>query len=226
MRTTRLARLATLAAFTMSMAVPMAVPMAVHAQATPARGISIAALAHQARVRSALGNLMPPERSVPQMGLELGVPTFWEQLRVHGRLLRATGGGDDLHSMEAGLLLTSRFVGVEASYAQRGSYSPSTGLAHGRVAEFGRAGVRTQMGLGGTGLSLHLRANAYLPTWRAASPDDDVEGWDGETGLTYATSALPVSATLGYRLERFRIFGVEQEVSALTFAVAFTLLGR
>jgi hypothetical protein len=222
MRRTDLATLAALAALSM----PMAMPAAVHAQAAPARGVSIAALAHQARVRSALGSLMPPERSVPQMGLELGAPTFWAPLRVHGRLLRATAGSDDLHSMEAGLLLTNRFIGVEASYARRGSYSPSTGLAHGRIAEFGRAGLRTQMGLGGTGLSLHLRANAYVPTWRAESAEDDVEGWDGETGLTYAAPTLPVSATLGYRLERFRIFGVEQEVSALTFAVAFTLLGR
>jgi hypothetical protein len=222
MRTTDLVTFAAFAAFS----IPMAMPVPARAQAGPERGLSIAALAHQARVRSALGNLMPPERSVPQVGLELGAPTFWRPLRVHGRVLRATGGGDDLHSMETGLLLTGRFVGVEASYAQRESYSPSTGLAHGRTAEFGRAGVRAQMGLGGTGLSLHLRANAYVPTWRAASAEDDVEGWDGETGLTYAASTLPVSATFGYRLERFRIFGVEQEVSALTFAVAFTLLGR
>lgn len=202
------------------------VPAPVAAQGTPSRGIAVAAVAHQARVRSALDDLMPPERMVPQVGLELGLPTFWRPLRVAARVLRATGGGDDLHSMEAGLLIGSRHIAVEAAYAQRGSYAPATGLAHARVAEFGRAGLRTGFDLGASGFSMQLRANAYVPTWRAAVADDDVEGWDAESGLTFASPALPVSATVGYRLERFRIFGVEQEVSALTFALGFTLLGR
>lgn len=196
------------------------------AQSPPPRGVTIAAVAHQSRVRTALDDLMPPERTVPQVGLELGAPTFWTPLRVAARVLRATGGGDDLHSLDAGVLIGTRHVALEAAYAQRGSYSPTTGLAHGRVAEFARAGLRTGLDLGVTGFSMQLRANAYVPTWRAAVAEDDVEGWDAETGLTYVARALPVSATVGYRLERFRIFGVEQEVSALTFALGFTLIGR
>jgi hypothetical protein len=193
------------------------------AQRAPGPSLSVSALAHHARVRTALGELMPPERSVPQVGLEITARTFWSPMTLGARVLRSTGGADDLHSEEAGLLISGRYIGVEAAYSRRGSYSPTSGLAHDRIAEFGRAGIRARMGLGGTGFSLHLRAHAYVPTWRAALAEDDIEGWDGETGLRYALTSLPVAAAMGYRLERFRIFGVEQEVSALTFSVGYSL---
>lgn len=189
------------------------------AQAAPRQGVSIAALAHQARVRTALDALMPPERAVSQMGVELGAPTFWRPMRVAARVLRATRA-DDLASLDAGVVIGGRFVALEAAYATRGSYSPASGLAHARTASFARAGLRGRLALGATGFTMHLRGNAYVPT------GDDIEGWDGESGLTFSPASWPVTATLGYRLERFRIFDVEQEVSSLTFGLGFTLLGR
>lgn len=196
------------------------------AQTMEPRGPVLAVLAHQARVRSALGDLVPPERSVPQLGLEVSAPTFWRPLRVTGRLLRSTRGADDLHSLDAGVLLSVRFISLEAAYASRRSYSPESGLAHGRTAEFARESRRARAGVGSSGFIMHLRGNAYVPTQRAAVAEDEIEGWDAESGLTYVPRSLPVTATLGYRLERFRIFGVEQEVSALTFALGVALLGR
>jgi hypothetical protein len=189
------------------------------AQAAPRQGVSIAALAHQARVRTALDALVPPERAVSQMGVELGAPTFWRPMRVAARVLRATRA-DDLASLDAGVVVGGRFVALEAAYATRRSYSPTSGLAHARSASFARAGLRGRLALGATGFAMHLRGNAYLPT------GDDVEGWDGESGLSFSPASWPVTATLGYRLERFRIFDVEQEVSSLTFGLGFTLLGR
>ncbi|MHB1296921.1 MAG: hypothetical protein ACYC0B_00210 [Gemmatimonadaceae bacterium] len=196
------------------------------AQASEPRGPTIAVLAHHARVRSALDDLVLPERSVPQLGLEVTAPTFWRPLRVTSRMLRSTRGGNDLHSFDAGMLLSVRFLSLEAAYARRGSYSPETGLAHGRTAEFARAGFRARADAGSSGFIMHLRGNAYVPTRRADVAEDEIEGWDAESGLTYVPRALPVTATLGYRLERFRIFGVEQEVSALTFALGVALLGH
>lgn len=206
--------------------VVVAAPWHVHGQSPPPRGIAVTALAHQALVRSALDDLLPPERSVPQVGLEVSAPTFWQPLRLTGRVLRSTRGGDDLNSLDAGLLMGWQYIAVEAAYSQRASYSPETGLAHARNADFARAGVRAQMPVGLTGFSLHLRGHTYIPTSRATVPEDEIEGWEAQSGLTYALATLPVNATLGYRLERFRIFGVEQEVSALTFALGFTFFGR
>ncbi len=192
---------------------------------TRQQGVTIQVLAQQARVYTALGALMPPSRDVAQVGAELGVPTGVPGLRVRARLLRGTRG-DDLESLDAGIVYWIGPIGVEGAWAQRASYSPRTGLAHDRMADFARAGLRAGIDLGVTGFAMHLRANAYVPTRESTVLDDDMEGWDGETGLTYGHPGLPVTATLGYRIERFRIFGVEQEVSALTFALGFTLFGR
>ena len=188
-------------------------------------GVTIQVLAQQARVYTSLGALIPPSRDVALVGAELGVPTGVPGLRVRARMLRGTRG-DDLESLDAGIVYWIGPVGIEGAWAQRASYSPRTGLAHDRMTDFARAGLRAGVDLGVSGFALHLRAHAYVPTHQPAGLDDDMEGWDGETGLTYGHPGLPVTATLGYRIERFRIFGVEQEVSALTFALGFTLFGR
>lgn len=198
----------------------------VGAQAAPGGGFELRVLAHQARVRSALDGLVPPERNVPLFGLELTAPTPWRPLRAEARLLRSARGGADLRATEAGLVLAWRAVGVSAAYAQRGSYAPASGLAHERNAAFGRLGARLATGPAAFGLEFHARADAYLPFTSEPDPANDIKGWDAASGVTWRPARLPVSATLGYRLERFRIFSVEQEVSALTFALGYAIGGR
>lgn len=202
------------------------VPHPAAAQTASAAGFTVRILGHQAKVRTALGDLVPPERDVSQYGLELSAPTPLRALRVEGRILRAPQGSIDLQSIDAGLVASWRFIGVAAAWGQRGSYSPELGTAHGRVASFGRAGARVQVPFGDTGFVLHLRGDAYVPFDAAPDPEDAIKGWDTESGVSYHFSRLPVTATLGYRLERFRIFRAEQEVSSLTFGFGYTLGGR
>lgn len=196
------------------------------AQDATGGGFALRVLAQQARVRSALDGLVPPERNVPLFGFELTAPTPWRPLRVEARLLRSTRGGVDLRSTEGGVVLAWRFVGVSAAYAQRGSYAPGSGLAHGRNAAFGRLGARLATGATAFGLEFHARADTYLPLKSEPVAADEIRGWDAASGVTWHLARLPVSASLGYRLERFRIFTVEQEVSALTFALGYTIGGR
>lgn len=192
-------------------------------------GIDITLLAHEAIVHTAAGDRLAPERHVGQVGLELGVPTPLRALRVYGRALTATQGQDDLRSLDVGLAFgpfLSRVLVLEAAFAQRASYSPETGLAHGRVAEFARAGARMRLPLGRSGFALHVTGSGYLPTNQPEDPDDAVTGWLGESGVSYSVRRIPVTAMLGYRIERFRVFAVEQEVSSLTFALGVNMLGR
>lgn len=189
------------------------------AQHATAGGVAVRVLSHQAFVRSALGDLVPPERRVSQLGIELILPTLWRALRVEGRVLRSALGQADLRSLDAGLVFGSRAVGVAAAFGQRGSYDPETGLAHTREAEFGRVGLRLRVGDPDAFFVLHLRGDSYLPLTRVDSPSDSISGWDAEGGVTWRSGQLPFTASLGYRLERFRVFSVEQEVSALTFAL-------
>lgn len=197
----------------------LALPAAVPAQHATAGGVAVRVLVHQALVRSALGELIPPERRVSLLGIELIVPTPWRALRAEARVLRAEQGQVDLRSIDAGLVFGSREVGVAAAFGQRGSYDPETGLAHTREAEFGRVGLRFRVGAPDAHFVLHLRADSYAPIGSMDSPADSISGWDAEGGVSWRGAGHPVTASLGYRLERFRIFGVEQEVSALTFAL-------
>lgn len=197
----------------------VALPADVAAQHATAGGVAVRVLSHQAFVRSALGDLVPPERRVSLLGVELILPTPWRALRVEGRVLRSEQGQVDLRLLDAGLVFGSREVGVAAAFGQRGSYDPETGLAHTRDAEFGRVGLRFRVGAPDAHFVLHLRADAYAPVGSMDSPADSISGWDAEGGVTWRSAGHPVTASLGYRLERFRIFRVEQEVSALTFAL-------
>jgi hypothetical protein len=201
-------------------------PGASVAQAATAGGLTVRILGHRARVRTALGDLVPPERNVSQFGLELSAPTPWSALRVEGRMLRAGSGGADLQSTDVGLVASWRLIGISAAWGQRASYSPERGLAHGRLASFGRVGARVHLGFGDSGFVLHVRGDTYVPFDTPPDPEDAITGWDTESGVSYHFSRLPVIATLGYRLERFRIFRAEQEVSSLTFGIGYSIGGR
>ncbi|HET8771557.1 MAG TPA: hypothetical protein VFM71_11295 [Gemmatimonadaceae bacterium] len=192
-------------------------------------GIDITVLAHEAIVHTAAGERLAPERHVGQVGLALGVPTPLRALRVHGHVLTSTQGQNDLRSLDVGLTLgpfLARALVLEAAFAQRASYAPETGLAHGRVAEFARVGARVRVPLGRSGFALHVLGSSYLATNEPEDADDAVTGWLGESSVSYRVRRFPVTAMLGYRIERFRVFTVEQEVSSLTFSLGVNMLGR
>ena len=161
-----------------------------------------------------------------QMGVAVSLASPWSPLRAEGRILRSTLGSSDLHSIDAGLVVGWRVLGVAAAYGQRASYDPASGLAHARGAEFGRLGVRLNSSAPTTPFSIHLRGDAYLPAQAADTAANAISGWDAEGGVTWHARRQPLTASLGYRLERFRIFRVEQEVSALTFSLGVAFGGR
>ena len=203
-----------------------ALPAVAAAQYATVGGVTIRAISHQALVRSALGDLIAPERRVSQLGMELTLPSPWRALRVEGRLLGAEGGRVDLRSLDAGLVVGWRTLGVAAAFGQRGSYDPASGLAHARDAQFGRAGLRLRLGDPDAPFILHLRGDTYVPLRAVNDAADALDGWDAEGGVTWRAKELPYTVSLGYRLERFRIFRVEQEVSALTVALGAAFGGR
>lgn len=206
-------------------AVAVLAPDAV-AQTVAAREVEFRVLSHQALVRTALDALLPPERRVSQWGVEVSLPSPWKALRADGRILRSERGSADLNSIDAGLVIGWPALALAAGYGIRASYDPASGLAHGRNAEFGRAGLRLRSAESHTRFTLHLRGDKYIPTEPAANAADELSGWDAEGGVTWRAKDLPFTATLGYRLERFRIFSADQEVSALTFALGLAFGGR
>jgi len=217
---------AALVAASLAALLSAASPAHVGAQRTDGPAFEVRLLTHQALVRSALGALVPPERRVPQYGAEVSLHTGWTPLRVEGRVLRSTHGGADLRSRDAGLTFGGRVLGIAVAYGDRGSYSPTTGLAHHREAAFARVGARVRWHARDSGLLLHLSADHYMAIRPQEQPTAKLRGAEVSTGLTYRHGLFPVTTTLGYRVERFRVFGVTQEVSALTFALGYIIDGH
>jgi hypothetical protein len=204
----------------------LALPTVVIAQSAIGGEHSLRLLTHQALVRSALGTLLPPERRVSQTGVAISLASPWRPLRAEGRILRSSLGSSDLHSMDAGFVVGWRAFAVAAAYGQRASYDPESGLAHARGAEFGRFGVRLSSSAATSLFSIHLRGDTYVPAQAADTAANALRGWDAEGGVTWRARRQPLTASVGYRLERFRIFRVEQEVSALTFSLGVAFGGR
>lgn len=201
-------------------------PAAAAAQFTRAQPIAVRLLTYQTLVRSALDALVPPERTVPLYGVEASIPTGWAPLRIEGRLLRSAQGQADLRSRDLGVTLGGGTLRLAAAYGDRGSYDPVTGLANRREAAFMRVGARLRWRASDSGFLLHLSADHYMAIRPNEQPTAKLRGTEAATALSYRYGLFPVTATFGYRLERFRIFGLEQEVSALTFALGYVVGGH
>jgi len=83
-------------------------PSDASAQHATVGGVAVRVLSHQALGRTALDELLPPERRVSQMGFELTLPTPWRALRAEERVLRSDRGNLDLRSIDAGRVLGGR----------------------------------------------------------------------------------------------------------------------
>jgi hypothetical protein len=144
-----------------------------------------------------------------------------------GLALRSLSGPYDYADLS--LLLGSRRFSVDIGAASRTGYSTFTDELNDTTYSFARVGFRSRANLGNTDFSVTMRVLGYvrIPTPEEEALASELEGFSAETGLawTYTKWGVPWTAQLGYRLERFVVFGVEQETSSLGVGVG-VLLGR
>lgn len=182
---------------------------------------------HVAEVRSGLqtGPTVEP-RAVALQGVDVVLLPRRGGIGLAGRLTQSPLGATDLGGVEAGVLVGSPGFAIEGAYAMRNGYSHASGLAHDSVHVYLRGGFRSRAILGNSGFAVGFRTGYFVPMERGDVPEEDIQGWEGETFVTWAAPRVPVSAIVGYRLERFSVSGVEQEVSALVVGAGFTLGAR
>ncbi|MEX2181755.1 MAG: hypothetical protein WD771_06910 [Gemmatimonadaceae bacterium] len=184
---------------------------------------------HNASVRTSDGGTLQPENKTGLGSLELAL----QRARGGGLGLaaRRIAGGDDAPTyQEVAFLMGSRRFALDLGAAQRTGFDSLTfggGGDFDSTYTFARAGFRTRANVGNTDFSVQLRALYYIgiPLGDDALPKDELEGWSGETGLSWTWNRFPLTLNLGYRIERFKVFAVEQEVSAFTIGGGL-LLGR
>ncbi len=148
-----------------------------------------------------------------------------------GIAVRTIGGGTDApeYSEFAFLMGTRRFA-LDIGAAARTGWD-SIGVAGGGNYDtlhiFPRAGFRSRANLGNTDFSVTLRGLYYvgLPSLDENLPDANLEGWSAETGLSWTWRRFPLTANMGYRIERFKVYSREQETSSFVLGGGL-LLGR
>lgn len=177
--------------------------------------------------------------SAPLTGAEI---LLWPGgIGLYGRYLTGTLGdhsarGPDggLHQAEGRIILGAPVFSVEGGFTRRVRggrrlSDPGDNLI--------RAGVRSLLALGPSGLSVSLQAGAYgrndsVPSTGEARKKLSVVGWEAATGLVYqAPHGLPFFVTVGYRFERIRSEADylpvhREELSGLVFSAGLRHLGR
>jgi hypothetical protein len=184
---------------------------------------------HNTSLRSATGGTLGATEDV-----SLGSLDFAMQRSTGGGLgiaVRTIGGGSDAPEyLEAALLMGSRRFALDLGAAQRTGFDSagfSGGGAYDSTYTFVRGGFRSRANLGNTDFSVSLRALYYVDVIpvKDGFPDSELEGWSGETGLSWTWNRFPLTVNMGYRLERFHVFGREQELSSFSIGTGL-LLGR
>jgi hypothetical protein len=181
---------------------------------------------HRTQLRTSVGGGAPSDESVAMTSLDFQLqPARSGGLGIAGRLM---SGGDDVPThWEGSLLLGARRFALDLGYAVRSGYDPAGGGLFDTTYAFGKGGFRARANLGNTDFSMKLRGAYYveIPTADEPATPAELEGWEGETGLAWTWNRFPLTVTLGYRIERFKVFDREQEVSSLVLGGGL-LLGR
>lgn len=154
-------------------------------------------------------------------GFEAAVSTSKEEVGISTRLLSGSYDDDDFTLREARIFVGGPWFQIEGGYGQR-SVSGTDSLAL-----FARAGLRSMVQVGGSGVSLGAAASKYFDgDFTNEEPSNKVEGWEGETNIFYTFARVPVYLQLGYRHEYF-LSGVRAEnMSGLILGTGLWFGGR
>lgn len=185
---------------------------------------------HDARTYMDSTGVIAPAASTAMVSLDVALqPVENNGIGVAGRLI---GGGDAAPGfVEGSVLLGSRRFAVDLGVGSRTGVDPDKPdedpykLSY----RFAKIGVRSRLNLGHSPFSVQLRAARHVGIGANEFDSNfgapDAIGWAGETALSWTRPGSPFTASLGYRIERFEAYRIEQESSALTLGVGL-LFGR
>ncbi len=194
----------------------------VHAQRSYPVDLQVYPVTQSARRQAiAPGEDAPVSSSSTIRGIEAFLLPSGGGLGIFGRHHTSSLGDTNAPLLqEAGILIGDGGFRLEAAYSARRH------LPQDSVIPFIRGGFAATSVLGTSGVALRLRAGYFVPVDRLQGDSQDTEGWEGETTLTYTWDRLPLSAQLGYRMERLRVVDFEEETSALTLGIGIWLQRR
>ena len=173
-----------------------------------------------AEIRTTDG-VITADESMSLSGVEFLLTPRNGGIGLHGRMLSSDGPA----LLEGGLLIGSRRFSLDLAYVMRDGFNPDSPIPvnFDSTYAFARGGFRSRANLGNTGFTVGIRGGYYVGIPSDEDPGPELEGWEGESQLAWSWSKFPLTVLMGYRIERFKVWGIEQETSALTFGggVAF-----
>lgn len=190
-------------------AAPAAVDSAPSGRRSPVQFL-LFGVVHSAQVRTAAATVT--DESASLAGLEFLLSPRSGGIAIAGRLLSS---GLGLKYTDASVLLGGRIFALDLGYVMRTGHDPVGLEPFDSTYSFARGGFRSRANLGNTGFTVGLKAGYYVGIPSDQDPGPETEGWEGETNLYWSWARFPLTAMMGYRIERFRVWGVEQEVSSL-----------
>ena len=191
---------------------------------------SFSAEIHDARTYMDSTGVIAPAASSAMISLDFALqPVEKNGIGVAGRLI---GGGEEAPGfVEGSVLLGSRRFALDLGLGSRTGVDPDNPDENPYELSypFAKIGVRSRLNLGQSPFSVQLRAARHVGIGANEFDSNfgapDALGWAGETAVSWTRPGSPFTASVGYRIERFEAYRIEQEMSALTLGVGL-VFGR
>jgi hypothetical protein len=142
---------------------------------------------------------------------------------IGGRILSGTYGSDDFTQREARLFVGENWFQVEGAYGERSLIGTDSTIL------FTRAGARSTVQIGGTGVSISVSGAKTFQGDFSHSRSDKTrrpDGWEGESDIYYTAPRVPVFVQLGYRADYFKYQGRAEHMNGVVFGIGLWLGGR
>lgn len=140
---------------------------------------------------------------------------------LYGRFLTGNLAGPSKTMLtEGGVLIGDRTFRLEFGYAEQ-FYVPVDSAI-----KLLRGGLTYTSYLGTSGVAVRFRGSYFTAIENFKTQQNNHDGWTGETAISYTWDRFPVFTQLGYRIERQRGQGLDEESSALTLGAGIWLWAR
>ncbi|HEX6575950.1 MAG TPA: hypothetical protein VF042_13360, partial [Gemmatimonadaceae bacterium] len=156
-------------------------------------------------------------------GIEAYIGAKGGGMGIGGRIMNGTYGTVDFTQREARLFVGENWFRLEGAYGERSlSGTDSTVL-------FIRAGARSIVQIGGTGVSISISGAKTFQGDFSHSRSETTrkpDGWEGESSVMYTAPKIPVYVQLGYRADYFKYRGRAEHMNGVVFGMGIWLGGR
>ena len=215
-------RIIAIAALGASLATPVA------AQTTSPISLRIGVQSENTKQNSSLDDVVTGRVSAALQAIEGVISPAEGGAGIGGRVIQGTlEGGRDFFLREGRLFIGPQWFHAEAAYGERTLSGTDS------MVTFSRAGVRSIVQIGGSGVAVIFSGSKYFgPKFVKAKvasgsiADPVPDGWEAETSIYYTAPRVPVFLRVGYKTEYFSYANRDDNTHSVIFGTGLWLGAR